>query len=758
MEKKPIMNRIAGLISRHPAITLSCAVTGALCAAAYLHVTPSLYQAQTSIQVPNVKTGTTTISLFNNTSTSPVAEEMASESFLTQAFEKQPAQVRTFMEQDFRKTETTSRFPYTISFRQLGEKYADQTYILIPLASNTYRLESSIGGITRYKTGIFGKELIDRDLAITIAPKQKAPWKPEPLITATTWSFTIQPPASAAQELLRTPGMLEVAEENGVVTVSVKQENPERAKAMIRSIMENYMVKGDPSGNAPGSPVASLDARLEQLGNQLMATEAKIASYKKEHQVSDITFDTEKSLAQLKDLQMQKTQLEINLAALDNLSMYLRKNRDGNNSLAEYGALQDPVFSEQLNLLNQKYELRKTAQNPALDSEIEQLKNVIAERLLNTRKKTSVQIDQVNQAIAQARYQLGTLPEKANTLMAMNRELQVHQKVYDLLVEKRAEALVTGSGASQAIRILRPVTVSATPVNLTPWLAYLIGIISGVLGGAVISRIREIYSRNRITSREELTGETRIPFLGSVTFSDDRENVSEMSYQNLCTRVLMMPDTKIITFASTGKGEGKTFIATRFAQALAAMDKKVLIVDMNQLNPEVSDYFDLTPERTMSDVLEGTCDIHDAVSITSHPNCDVLVCGSLPSGINSLLASRKRETIFADLKKHYDYIVMDTPETGMVIDAIPMMTWSDLTLYVVRANTTRKQSLHVAEQIRTDYGINNLFLVLNASKTPAPTASNQRRSRDRNKIRTIQPDKKPSFVPEVLRKIALWFY
>lgn len=752
------MTRITGLISRHPVITLSCAGAGALCAAAFLHVTPPMYLAQTALQVPATNPGATTIALFNQSNTSPVAEEITSEAFLTRAFAAHPGQIRTFMEQDFSRRETTTRFPYTVKFRQLGEKYTEQSYVLTPLATNTYRLESNIGGITRTKTGTFGEELIDRDLAITIEPKPKAPWKPEPLITATTWSFTIQPPFSAAQELIRTPGMLRVAEENGVVTVSVKQENPERAKALIESITGTYMAKTGSSEDVSGSPVASIDARLEQLGNQLMATEAKIAGYKKEHQVSDISFDTEKTLAQVKELQMQKTQLEVNLAALDNLTMYLRKNRDGNNSLAEYGALQDPVFSEQLNLLNQKYELRKTGANPALDSEIEQLKNVIAERLLNTRKKTSVQIDQINQAIAQARYQLGSLPEKANTLMAMNRQLQIHQKVYDLLVEKRAEALVTGSGVTHASRILRPVTVSATPVNHAPWLTYLIGIISGVLLGAVISRLKEIYTRQRITSREELTQESRIPFIGTVCYSNDHEDVSEMSYQHLCTRVLMRPETKIITFASTGKGEGKTFIATRFAQALAAMDKKVLIVDMNHLNPEVSDYFDLTPERTMADVLEGTCDIHDAVNITSHPNCDVLVSGSLPAGINSLLASRKRETIFADLKKHYDYIVMDTPETGMVIDAIPMMTWSDLTLYVVRANTTRKQSLHVAEQIRADYGISNLFFVLNASKTPAPAATYIRRSRNRTRIRTIQTDKKPSFVPEVLRKIALWFY
>lgn len=80
------------------------------------------------------------------------------------------------------------------------------------------------------------------------------------------------------------------------------------------------------------------------MANELAATENQIANYKKENQITELNFDTEKSLSVLKDLQLQKTQLEMNMATLDNISNYLRKNRDSNNSQIEYGAIRHPVF------------------------------------------------------------------------------------------------------------------------------------------------------------------------------------------------------------------------------------------------------------------------------------------------------------------------------------------------------------------------------------------------------------------------------
>lgn len=220
--------------------------------------------------------------------------------------------------------------------------------------------------------------------------------------------------------------------------------------------------------------------------------------------------------------------------------------------------------------------------------------------------------------------------------------------------------------------------------------------------------------KTKISQRAEIDQQLNIPFIGNIANENKNPIKWEESFNDLCTRILLKPETRMMTISSSGSGEGKTHVATHFSRSFAAMDKKVLVVDMNPFHPDVAQSFDVTPDRTLSDVLEGSCDIHDAISLTSYPNLDVLVSGNLTAGVNTLLSSRKRNDIINDLRKHYDLIVIDTPGTAQHIDAIPMMKISDLNLFVVRANTTRKQSVINAAVMKSDFELDNLYFLMNS--------------------------------------------
>lgn len=75
----------------------------------------------------------------------------------------------------------------------------------------------------------------------------------------------------------------------------------------------------------------------------------------------------------------------------------------------------------------------------------------------------------------------------------------------------------------------------------------------------------------------------------------------------------------------------------------------MLLIDLNQHNPEVAKIYDITPQHSMMDVLQGRVDIHDAVCLTSFPNLDILIA-EMPDGVNTLLASGKQEQMMNELK------------------------------------------------------------------------------------------------------------
>jgi capsular exopolysaccharide synthesis family protein len=331
--------------------------------------------------------------------------------------------------------------------------------------------------------------------------------------------------------------------------------------------------------------------------------------------------------------------------------------------------------------------------------------------------------------------------------------MQLDKKVHDLLIEKQAAAIVNWAEAG---KIIKPASL---PVNSSwplGWHLILAGAAAGLFLSFPVLVLLGKLKKDTIHSKEEISEQSNLPFLCTVT--DDKFSVAagRTNASNLCTAVLMKSQIKFITFASNSCKEGKTFIATHLAQELAAVDKKVLLLDMNIDNPGISEYYSIQPDRTLSDVLEGNCDIHDAICLSTYPNLELLAPGNLTSGINSFLSSTKKDEILNNLKKHYDYIIVDTPSVSDNVDAVAMMKMSELNLFVVRANTTRKESLVAVEQLQKDYSIDNLHLVLNTKiRTTAKTGKINSRARDR-KI-NIQTNK-PSFVPAVLKKIALWFY
>ena len=170
----------------------------------------------------------------------------------------------------------------------------------------------------------------------------------------------------------------------------------------------------------------------------------------------------------------------------------------------------------------------------------------------------------------------------------------------------------------------------------------------------------------------------------------------------------------VVSVTSTSKGEGKSMIATGVARTLAAMDKKVIMIDANLYNPTLFEWFDVRNPAGIADVYENKASLHDVINISSFPNLDIINTGDNSKPISHLLATSKTKEIINELSEHYDAIIIDTPESGKYVDAIPFMKWSDLNLYVVKADDTKAELINNAELIKEEYRLKEVYFVLNS--------------------------------------------
>ena len=190
--------------------------------------------------------------------------------------------------------------------------------------------------------------------------------------------------------------------------------------------------------------------------------------------------------------------------------------------------------------------------------------------------------------------------------------------------------------------------------------------------------------------------------------------VREQSYEllesirTLRTNLLFCGDDKqVVMITSSLPGEGKTETAIFLAQSLAEIEKKVLIIDADMRKSYMAARLEAKGAGYgLSHVLSGQCDIKTAICATNIPRLHILFAGPMAPNPTELLETKRFENLIAAFRTVYDYIIIDCPPLGMVVDASVIAKNCDGSILVVEADKTKYRL------------VQNVKNKLAASKTP----------------------------------------
>lgn len=145
-------------------------------------------------------------------------------------------------------------------------------------------------------------------------------------------------------------------------------------------------------------------------------------------------------------------------------------------------------------------------------------------------------------------------------------------------------------------------------------------------------------------------------------------------YKSIRTNIMYsMPKTnggKVIVITSATAGEGKSITCINLALTFAQMNAKVLLVDCDLRKPKVHRYLRIERKDGLSNVLCGFSELNTAIKVGVKENLDVLTSGEVPPNPAELLQTETFALVLNELKKRYDYIILDTPPINIVTDAI----------------------------------------------------------------------------------------
>src|SRR3989441_9683581 len=196
------------------------------------------------------------------------------------------------------------------------------------------------------------------------------------------------------------------------------------------------------------------------------------------------------------------------------------------------------------------------------------------------------------------------------------------------------------------------------------------------------------------------------------------------SYRALRTSLLLTnlgAPPKVIMVTSALPQEGKSTTSINCAIVLAQKGVRVLLIDADLRRPSIHKTLGMGPRSGLSNVLTGSTTLQQAITRTPIlPNLHVLPAGTPPPNPAELLASTNMKDVLAQLREEYDHIVLDTPPTLSVTDAVVLSPRADAVVLVIRSGQTTKQALRRSRDVLLQVNAKVSGVLLNAVDLSSP--------------------------------------
>ena len=188
--------------------------------------------------------------------------------------------------------------------------------------------------------------------------------------------------------------------------------------------------------------------------------------------------------------------------------------------------------------------------------------------------------------------------------------------------------------------------------------------------------------------------EVKIPLL-------DRR--TEEAFKTLRTNLQFCgKDVKSIALTSCTPNEGKSSVSLQLARSLSENGKRVLFIDADLRKSVILSRCQVGQTvKGFSHYLSGQCAFTEAVYMTNVRNLHMIFAGPVPPNPAELLGSNAFKIVIEKMKTVYDYIIIDTPPLGSVIDAAVIANECDGSILVVKSGEiSRRFARKIVDQLR----------------------------------------------------------
>lgn len=626
--------------------------------------------------------------------------------------------------------------PFMVTYALPKDSLSDVKKFDISITNNGYTILDKESGKSLNTKGYWLNKPV-KDFPITIQPSAS---KDINEFMDENYRIILKPIRLAALELSKDLQVSPMGKDSDIISLLLKKPDGKQAEGILNNLIQVFEEDGiKDNQEVSRRTIDFVDNRFVFLKRELEAIELSKKDYKKSNSLSFIQEDAGASIKIKSSKEQTLFEIESQLLLVQLLEDNLLKQTDFVLLPADVGvqnATINQLIAEynRLVLEYQKLQISAGRNNPSVEVAINSLrnqKNNILSSVKGYKQQLETSLSQGELAQKAAEGSFSAIPEKEKVLRSIERQQNLKENLYLLLLQKREEASINLAVTIPNTKIIDYAITNNIPVY--PKTSVLI-LMALVLGISIPFSILYVLFKfdNKIYSTDDIEKiNSDIPSLGELpSLNENKKEYNETNLEVLEAFRTLAHNTEFITpfdqsklgkiffVTSSIKGEGKTFVSFNLASTLAQLGKKVLLVGTDLRNPQLHKYLDKIMEESkgLSNYLHNnSLQWQDLIFNYKNNDAsfDVLLSGDIPPNPLLLLSSQRFGTFVNEVKESYDIIVFDTPPTLLVSDSLIISKYADTTLYVVRSGMTEKKLISYSGKLNENKKLMNMGYVIN---------------------------------------------
>ncbi len=532
----------------------------------------------------------------------------------------------------------------------------------------------------------------------------------------------------------------EAIKNSNVISLEQTDSNPQFAADILNSIMKEYLDFDKKRKMQSASQIITfIDNQLDYLSKQVKSSEKSIESYKKNSKVFDVSSSAGVMLGKVQEVESQISLLNIQLIAINQLKQQINNEKNSVSLNFNMQGTVDPLLSGLLlrynTLLTEKSALQRTYINDSqpvseINKQLIQIRTAALANIDASVKHINSTVKYLSGQLQMANQQVAALPTAERDMVSLKRDFEINEKVYSFLSEKKLEAQISRSSILAGATVIEQAQANFSPVAPDDRGIYQKSIILGLLIGLGLILLLRMLNPY-IYDKETIESLTSVPVVGVIRKFPYKlnENYTQIlslvktrsvfaeSVRSVRTNISFLASdkqSKVICITSEVAGEGKSFIAVNLSSTMALIDKKVILIAADLRRSKLHHVFNNDNKVGLSNFLANQVNTEDVIFKTDYENIDFIPSGPMPPNPSELLQNPNMNTLINQLKTRYDIVMIDTAPVGLVSDSIPVIRYSDVNIFVIRAGKSSYHAAEIPEQLSGKYALNNTVIILNA--------------------------------------------